>query len=39
MGFSISRKEDIKKFIDEIGFSNDKHLKRLYNLTNNAPVV
>lgn len=36
---SISRKEDTQKFIKEIGFSNNKHLKRLYNFTHKAPVV
>ncbi len=35
----LSRKEDIKKYLKEIGFSNSKHLKRLHNLTKNAPVV
>lgn len=35
----ISRKDDVNKFIKEIGFSNDKHLKRLQNLRNNAPVI
>ncbi len=35
----LSRKEDINKFMHEIGFSNDKHLKRIQFLTNNAPMV
>lgn len=36
---SISRKDDTKRFIKEIGFSNNKHLKRLYNFTHKAPFV
>ncbi len=35
----LSRKEEIKKFLNEIGFSNDKHLKRLQNLIKNASIV
>lgn len=35
----LSRKEEIKKFLKEIGFSNNKHLKRLQNLINNASIV
>lgn len=36
----LSSKQDVNKFIDEIGFSNDKHLKRLENLIKNkAPVI
>lgn len=35
----LSRKEDIKKFMKEIGFSNDKHLKRFQNLIKSAPMV
>ncbi|MFA5855939.1 MAG: LAGLIDADG family homing endonuclease [Candidatus Pacearchaeota archaeon] len=36
---TISRKEDIKKYLKEIGFSNDKHLKRYQNLVQYAPIV
>lgn len=36
---SISRISDIDKFMKEIGFSNNKHLKRFQNLTNHAPIV
>lgn len=35
----LSSKQDVDKFIKEIGFSNDKHLKRLQSLTNKAPVI
>tara|TARA_Y100000310_G_scaffold269519_1_gene282735 strand:+ start:2122 stop:3036 length:915 start_codon:yes stop_codon:yes gene_type:complete len=35
----LSRKEDIKKFLSEIRFSNEKHLKRLQNLIKNASIV
>jgi hypothetical protein len=35
----LSRKDNIKKYLNEIGFSNSKHLKRLKNLVKNAPFV
>lgn len=35
----LSRKEEVKRFIDEIGFSNNKHLKRIQKLNNCALVV
>ena len=36
----LSSKDDVNKFIKEIGFSNDKHLKRLQSLKeNSAPFV
>lgn len=36
---TLSRKEDIEKFLKEIGFSNNKHLKRLQDLIKNASLV
>lgn len=35
----LSRKADIQKYTQEIGFSNSKHLKRLRTFQNQAPVV
>ena len=35
--FFISRQEDIKKYLKEVGFSNKKHLKRIKIF--NSPVV
>lgn len=35
--FFISRKEDIRKYLKEVGFSNSKHLKRLKSFQ--SPVV
>ncbi len=35
----LSRKEDVNRFVKEIGFSNDKHLKRIQILINNASMV
>lgn len=35
----LSRKENINKYIKEIGFSNKKHINRLLKLRANSPVV
>lgn len=35
----LSRQEEIKRYITEIGFHNSKHLKRLERLLSNSPVV
>ena len=35
--FFLSRKEEIKKYIKEIGFANEKNLKRLKQLSGNTP--
>lgn len=37
--FFLSKQEDIKKYINEIGFGNQKNLNRLESLRKNAPVV
>ena len=37
--FYLSRKDNITKYIKEIGFSNSKHINRLKILQNQSPVV
>lgn len=37
--FFLSRQDEIKKYVKEVGFGNQKNLNRLKNFQKNAPVV